>query len=140
MKEIGEWVHHVFHHSDVPSILGFLIVLMAFLSVIYAGVLWKERQRVQFQKSSLAVPRQPRPRDPAMEGIETLEDGRFEEARAILLRAVAEDPKNAEILIGLALSHYELGELNQAEKYYTEALEINPEAAKAFRGHLSFQV
>jgi tetratricopeptide (TPR) repeat protein len=140
MKGIGEWVHHVFHHSDVPIILGFLVALMALLGVIYAAVLWKERQRLADQKYASVTHKQPTPRDPTIEGIETLEDGRFEEARTILLRAVAQDPKNAEILIGLALSHYELGELNQAEKYYTEALEINPEAARAFRGHLTFQV
>lgn len=140
MKGIGEWVHHVFHHTDVPVILAFLSVLLFFIGVLYVGILWKERRSALSKVPCLSTVKQSILRDPTIRAIETLEEGRAEEARSILLRAVAEDPQNAETLIGLALSNYELGELEEAEKYYTQALEINPEAAKAFRGHLSFQV
>lgn len=140
MQGIVERVVDVFL-TDVANILGFLIVLVALLGVIYAGLLWGERKRAKIVILPIMDAEQPAAvRNPALEGIEVFERGGFEEARAILLKALAKDPQNAETLVGLALSHYELGDLKEAEKYYNMALKVDPETAKAFREHITFQV
>lgn len=140
MQGIVEQVTGVFL-SDVANILGFLIVLVALLGVVYTGLFWGERRQDRLAIPATIDDKEPGPpKNPAFEGIEIFERGGFEEAREVLLRAFAKDPHNAETLVGLALSSYELGDLDQAEKYYALALEINPESAKAFREHVTFRV
>jgi len=79
-------------------------------------------------------------REQLAQGMEALECGRFEEAREVLLQAHAQDATHAEVLVGLAVCYYELGDLDHAEKYYLLANERDPEAARTFREHIAFRV
>lgn len=69
-----------------------------------------------------------------------LEEEDWKEARKHFTQVERIVPGHVEALTGLAICHYEMGSLKQAEDAYAQAKEKDPEIAKRFRKHLTFRI
>ncbi|MDO4557729.1 MAG: tetratricopeptide repeat protein [Planctomycetia bacterium] len=74
-------------------------------------------------------------------GVDAFHQGDYAQASVNFSRALSEDPKNADALYNMGAVYHRLwiaernpGDAAQAEQYYRNALEINPDMTEAYRG------
>jgi len=73
-------------------------------------------------------------------GLRAFRASRWSAAKAHLKEAVALEPRSAELLVKYAISCYELGDMEEAERHYRMAKESDPALAKVFRKHIAFRI
>lgn len=74
------------------------------------------------------------------EGSKAISHGKWNRARDFFHKGLTLNPQHPEILLGLAITYYELGDLSRSEEFYLKAKEHDPAIAKRFREHLAFRV
>jgi Flp pilus assembly protein TadD len=65
-------------------------------------------------------------------GLELLKQGKVDEAISPLLKAMASNPKDPDIRLGLAYAYDRQGRLDEAIVHYQKAIELNPRDSTAF--------
>jgi tetratricopeptide (TPR) repeat protein len=73
-------------------------------------------------------------------GMKAFSSGKWQVANNHFLQAIDLDKENLEAHINLAITYYEIGEMEDAEKYYKHVKNINPQLAKTFRKHIAFRM
>ncbi|MBN9543272.1 MAG: tetratricopeptide repeat protein [Alphaproteobacteria bacterium] len=68
---------------------------------------------------------------------ETFQMGHYEVALMFYTKALKLEPKNEEILFGVAVTHHKLGHMDIAKNYYTKILDINPSNKFALNNFLN---
>ena len=63
-------------------------------------------------------------------------DDRLEEALAMIQRAVKAEPKNAAYLDSLGWAYFKLGKLDEAERYFSQAIPTSRNVFSAMHEHL----
>ncbi|SEA21631.1 tetratricopeptide repeat protein [Psychroflexus halocasei] len=58
--------------------------------------------------------------------------GNLEKYSELMKKAVEQDPDNADLLYNLGVSAEQLGDVKTAQKYYKQAIELNPEMENAY--------
>ncbi len=66
-------------------------------------------------------------------GKKLFEQGKFEEARDLFLKASFTDNKNAEVFLALGKANYQIGEIDKAMAAWTRTLQLAPKEAYAIR-------
>lgn len=69
-----------------------------------------------------------------MSAYQSLQEGRYEQARAAYERMLQAEPRNLDVLLGLAAVALNQGRSEQAGQYYLRALELDPRNAPAQAG------
>lgn len=73
-------------------------------------------------------------------GKSAMDHGQWGRAKVYFEEAFKLSRAEPGLALNLSIVCYELGELDNAEKYYGLAIEMNPASAKAFRNHLAFRL
>lgn len=66
--------------------------------------------------------------------------GHWQEAKQYFLEVVKHQPLDGEIQVSLAITFYEMGDLERAEYHYCLAKNIDPKTAKCFKEHIAFRI
>ncbi len=70
-------------------------------------------------------------------GQSALSQSKWALATSFFLKARDHAPDHPEVLLGLAIAHYEQGSLAEAEKHHQKLQQIDPEVGKRFHEHLA---
>lgn len=137
--ELHDWVSDpelalTLQHADLPTSEAAVTSEPQALDTL-AGVL----EKVQARKAASVATSDEIGTDVAV-GMKAIKMGRWEKAREHLLAAHNDDDPDAEVAVSLAIACYELGDLENAERYYNSAKEKDPTTARCFRDHIAFRV
>jgi len=76
---------------------------------------------------------------PVIQGYESLQAGRFDDARAAYAQALRQDPRDVDAMIGLAAVAQKEGRFDDAADHYERALQIDPRNGTAVAGLSALQ-